>query len=204
MYGLLLAGWLALPIAPLNPVVQDTLDNMALHVTAGVNTSNGIVGTGPDLTVKYEMLAVHPIILRGGLDYRLGRVRSSLYPDGTFHQGLFVLETIYYRGTNHLTGYLGLGMAWGFGHFVPTAMTEQRLFEEDQTYDIDVGTDLGYRITLGLRYQRNFSLEIAITELKPSLVYHSRPEPGVDRIRRETFRNNSFRLSVGYAFTLLK
>lgn len=204
MYGLLLAGWLCLPIAPLNPVVQDTLDNMALHVTVGANTSNGIVGTGPDVTLKYEILAHHPIVLRGGFDGRFGEIRSLTYPDGEFYQGILILETVYYRGTNRLTGYLGLGMAWGFGHFIPTAGTREALFREDFTTDVDVATDLGYRITLGLRFRERYSLEIAITELKPGFVYHRSLPGGLDQVYTDTFRNNSFRLSFGYVFTLLK
>lgn len=204
MYGLLLAGWLSLPIAPLNPVVQDTLDNMALHITAGANTSNGIVGTGPDITAKFEMLAHHPVVFRGGIDGRFGEIRSIVYPDGEFYQGILILEAIYYRGTNRLTGYLGLGMAWGFGHFVPTSGELDALYRQDYTTDIDVNTDLGYRITLGLRFREKLSLEVAITELKPGFVYHRSLPNGRDEVFTDTFRNNSFRLSLGYVFTLLK
>lgn len=204
MYGLLLAGWLCLPIAPLNPVAQDTLDNLAFHVTAGVNTSNGIIGTGPDITTKFELLAQHPVMLRGGIDLRLGAVNSKIYPEGDFYQGLLILEGIYYRGTNHLTGYLGLGMAWGFGHFEPTTATLDELYRQDYTTDIDVNPDLGYRITLGLRYHEKYSIEIAITELKPGFVYHRSLPDGPDEVFTDSFRNNSFRLSLGYVFTLFR
>ena len=62
MLETLLVGWFCLPLAPLNPIQQDTLDVMAVQVFGGLHTGNEIVETGPSLGAKFEVLPIHPLV----------------------------------------------------------------------------------------------------------------------------------------------
>jgi hypothetical protein len=204
MLELLLAGWLALPIAPLNPIKQDTLDVLAFHVTAGVHAANSVVRTGPDLSAKMEMLTIHPLVLRAFADYRFGEIRNKSFPSADMQQGMVGAEAIYYRGTNRLTGYLGFGVLYAFGDLSPTQAASDSLLQYELVDDIDYGADFGYRITLGLRFRQKYSLEIAVTELRPDIVYHRQFDPAnVTSEYKEEFRNSTFKITLGYVFTLV-
>ena len=205
MLELLLAGWLALPIAPLNPIKQDTLDILALHFTAGAHAANSTTQTGPDLSAKLEMLTVHPIVVRGFADYRFGQIKNKSFPNADLHQGTIGAEAVYYRGTNRLTGYLGFGVLYGFGELDPTERVADSLLRTQQIDDIDYGADFGYRITLGLRFQEKYSLEIAVTELRPDIVFHRQFTPdNVTSEFSEEFRNSTFKVTIGYVLTIVE
>ena len=77
MLTLLFTCFLTLPLYPLNPVEQDTLAMMNLHVTAGFNAPNRFGSISPELTGKYEMLFKHPFVVRAACDYRYGTVSSA-------------------------------------------------------------------------------------------------------------------------------
>jgi hypothetical protein len=213
MLELLLAGWLCLPLAPLNPIQQDTLDQMALHGFAGMHTANATVATGPELGLKYEVLAVHPLLLRCGMEYRFGQLRSATVPDGDLHQFNFSADAIYYRGTNRLTGYVGIGVVFNYGAFnaLPSVIDSlmQGYLDDDPlnpVIEAGVGVEakLGYRITLGLRFRETTSLEICITEVRPEFTYRQTYASGARSESHENFRNNSFSVTVGYIVPLLR
>jgi len=54
-------------------------------VTAGISAPNGIMNTGLELTSKWELMIMHPIVIRAGIDYRIGSIIAPRYPDGTLH-----------------------------------------------------------------------------------------------------------------------
>ncbi len=202
MNALLMASWLCLPIAPLNPIEEDTLASINLHFTAGVANPNGIVSAGPVVTAKWEMLAVHPFMVRGTTDFKYGRVTSHLFPQGHLYSMMLGADAVYYRGTNHLTGYIGFGIVYAFHHFASFDTTTDSLYRLEEVTTVDVEQAFGYRLTLGLRYHRCYSLEIAVVELKPDF-----KKTGRDPVNREfrtyqATRTGSFRVSVGYLFEI--
>jgi hypothetical protein len=204
MFALLMAGWLSLPIAPLNPVQQDTLDFLSLHVTGGINIANGTVKSGPEVTAKMEALAVHPLVIRAAVDYRYGQVESHTFPDGHLSMGILSLELLYYRGTNRLTGYLGLGVLYSIGDYSLTTSAADSLRLNDSVSGTGIRNTLGYRFTLGLRIRGNISLELGVTELKPKLLFYRQVSPTLVEEDADKFRNSSFRISIGYVIPLLK
>jgi len=138
MYALLLASWLCLPLAPFNPLEHDTLASVNLHFSAGMSGPNGIVSFGPEISTKYEVLAIHPLVLRGAVDYRYGKLKSNLYPKGDIHTTTLSIEALYYRGTNYMTGYVGFGAVYAFNWFNPSATTSDSLWLNESITDIDL------------------------------------------------------------------
>ena len=202
MHSMLLATWLCLPLAPLNPLEQDTLASINLHFSAGVSSPNGIVSVGPELSARYEMLLVHPLILRGAVDYRYGKLRSSLYPRGDIHTTTLALEALYYRGTDRLTACVGMGAVYALNWFSPSGAASDSLWINESITDVDLAQQFGYRIILGLRFNRSYSLEIAVTELRPDIIKWGRtPTDDVSK-EHEQIRTGAFRIIVGYLLPL--
>ena len=193
---------MCLPIAPLNPLEQDTLTSVNLHFSVGVSSPNGIVSLGPELSARYEMLAVHPFVIRGAVDYRYGKMKSRLFPQGDIHTTMFSIEGLYYRGNNHLTAYVGLGAVYAFNWFSPLEATSDSLWVNESVTDLDMAQQMGYRITMGLRYHKSYSIEIGVTELHPSLIKWGRTD--MDNIYREheKIRTGGFRITLGYLLPL--
>lgn len=200
--ALLMTSWLCLPLAPLNPIEQDTLASINLHFAVGVSNPNGIVTAGPLVSAKYELLAVHPLMVRGTIDFKYGRVTSHLYPNGHLYSTLFGIDAIYYRGSDHLTGYIGLGPVLALQNFRWFDRTADSLFATEQTIRIDIPRRFGYRLTLGLRYHACYSLEIAVVELHPD--FH-KTGIGIDGSQIRSFRKTrtgGFQVSLGYVFEI--
>ncbi|HUV31277.1 MAG TPA: hypothetical protein VMY05_09345 [Acidobacteriota bacterium] len=202
MYVLLVALWMCLPIAPLNPVEEDTLAAINLHLSAGVSSPNGVTSVGPQLSASYEMLVIHPLVIRGAVDYRYGELNSRLYPNGDLHTTTFALETFYYRGTNHLTGYIGLGAVYAISGFSLSSASADSLLDEEQVVDVELAREFGYRITLGLRYRQSYSVEAGVTELRTDLIKWGRHGPGEWSRRSQPIRTGGFRLTFGYLLPL--
>jgi len=204
MYLLLLTSWLCLPLAPLNPIEEDTLASINLHFAAGVSGPNGIVSTGPEISARYEMLVLHPLFVRGGIDYRYAKMNSGLHPKGNLHTTTLSLETLYYRGTDHLTGYIGGGIVYTFNWFNLTTAAADSLWTNESVTNVDVNPQTGYRITFGLRYHQSYSLEVSVTELRPDIVKRSTTgRTNFYEEYRET-RTGSFRITLGYLLPLAR
>jgi hypothetical protein len=197
---LLIAGWLCAPLAPLNPLEQDTLPSQTIHITAGVAGLGGIVSAGPEIALKYEALVIHPFILRGGCDLKYAQTVSKFFPKGNLYSAALSVDALYYRGTDRLTGYVGLGVVFAGGSFAPSPATADSLFRYEHVTAVDVKPKLGYRITLGLRVHRWYSFELAITEICPDFVKHASGPEGVASRRFETARTGGFRFTVGRVF----
>jgi|GEM_PF-576490 len=210
MYTLLLTAWLCLPLAPLNPVEQDTVSAMNLHFTAGVSSPTSILSTGPVFSAKWEMLAIHPVIIRSAIDYQYGNFKNRTFRilediseiKGNLHQFTFSADVLYYRGTDRLTGYLGLGAIYTFGNLNFSSETMSLLHDNYDIIDVSLQPQFGYRLTLGLRYQKVYSLEIAILEIEPNfmVLYNT----GLNTYSEVTQRTNfsGFKVSLGYLWTV--
>lgn len=202
MTALLLAALLSSsPVYPLNPVKQDTLSHMSLHFTAGLNGPGSVVSTGPEVTAKWEMTIVHPFVGRMAVDYRYGKVNSVVYPDGTLHRTTISLEALYYRGTDEMTGYLGGGVVYSVNSFSLGDDADSLLTNHGIT-GVDMNDVVGYRITVGLRIHSVYSIEIGMTDTRPSYVYTWRYSPTHYSEMKESYRSSDFRVSFGYLFNL--
>jgi hypothetical protein len=202
MNTLLLVSWLCLPIAPLNPIEEDTLAAYNLHIAVGLSNPNGIISAGPTLSAAFEMLLVHPIMARATVDFKYGRVSSNLYPKGDLYSMIYGVDAIYYRGTNHLTGYIGFGFIYAFHHFEFSASAADSLLRTESVIAVDVQQEFGYRLTLGLRYHRSYSLEISVSELYPDIKKTGVDAVGGESRMYEETRTGSFNVALGYLFEI--
>ncbi|MCD6249991.1 MAG: hypothetical protein J7J98_06665 [candidate division Zixibacteria bacterium] len=202
MTAFLMTSWLCLPLAPLNPIEEDTLASISLHFTVGVTNPNGIVTAEPLVSAKYEMLVLHPLMVRGTVDFKYGRVTSHLYPNGHLYSMLFGVDAIYYRGTDHLTGYIGLGPVLALHHFKMFDETADSSFATERITAIDMQERFGYRLTLGLRYRTSYSLEIAVVELYPDFKKIGIGIDGSEIRSYQTIRTSSFQITFGYLFEI--
>ena len=198
MTALLLASLLYLPIAPLNPVAQDTLPSLAFHFTGGVAGPNGIVSAGPELSAKCEMLVLHPFVVRGTVDLRYGQTTSNLFPQGHLYVTTVGADAIYYRGTHFLTGYIGFGFLYAFHRFDSFDRTADSLYASEGVADVQIDPQNGYRLILGLRYRRNYSLEVSVSEVRPDFRKIGVGEDGSEVRSYQATRTGSFKVTLGY------
>ena len=197
MHNLLLTTWLCLPVFPLYPVEQDTIAPVNLHFTVGLSGPNGLVAAGPEVTAKYEMLLIHPVIVRTAFDYRYGRVNSKLYPSGNLHAATVSVDVLYYRGRHKLTGYLGLGVVYTLHGFQLASAAADSLLSNHQINEVNLKRAFGYRIIMGLRFHSKLSLEIGITEVRPKLLFISRLDENSYSVPEEKIRLSDVRGTVG-------
>lgn len=212
MGSLLLIAWLSLPLAPLNPVEQDTIAGMNLHLSAGVTSPNGIVSAGPELSLKFELRPAHPLVVRTELDLRFGAVGTRFFPGGSNNPSMYLtgnyqsaltgVDLLYYRGTDRLTAYLGLGLVYAFNRFDPSDESLALLRADYGVDDIDMSQKLGYRLTLGLRFHKAYAFEIAVTQIKPDFVFGR--DYGNGTYSKEYFPTqfSGFRFTLGYIWQL--
>lgn len=203
MLAIIIAAIVSLPIYPLNPVEEDTLSSMNIHMTAGFNGPNQIMSAGPEVTGKFEYLFIHPFFVRTSFDYRFGRINSPVYPNGDLHRLTGSIEYLYYRGTNKITAYLGLGIVYSMNSFNPEGEVLSSVVENPMgADDIDVTNIFGYRLSLGLRMHQAYTVEVGITEISPSFQYYRIDGPNKYTIWESPFRFNDFKISFGYLFNL--
>ena len=202
MLTLLLATWRALPLYPLNPVEQDTLNQMNVHLTVGVNGPNKIADPGLQFSAKYELLLAHPIILRTAADYGFQDLSARQFPDGRLHSLILSTDVLYYRGTKDLTGFVGLGAVLYNGFIRLDDGVKSHTMNDMQVSDLSVRPRLGIRATFGLRFSENISLELAISDVRPTIVSTGRISDNSYREIRDNFKLNEVRFSLGYLFSL--
>lgn len=202
MHALLLTTLLSLPLYPVNPIKQDTLDIMALHFSVGLTAPNGLAKTGVDFCTRYEFRVTHPWVFRTTMDYRISRVNHVRYPTGTIFGPLFSLEVLYYRGTNRMTGFIGGGVVLAMYDHATSQSDSDSLYAFHRITDVGLEKTAGYRMTFGLRFHRTMSLEVSITDVRPSFVYTTDRGDGQYSRRFSRARFNDFRMSVGYILPL--
>ncbi len=204
MHVLILTTLLSLPLYPVNPVKQDTLDIMAIHLSVGMTAPNGLAKLGVDFITRYEFRPAHPVLVRASMDYRLSPVKHVRYPNGTIFGPMLSLETLYYRGTNRLTGYIGGGVVLALYDLATSSADADSLRRFHNVYDVDLKPTPGYRLTFGLRFHHTTSLEVSITDVRPSFVYIADLGGGSYSRRLSKARFNDFRVSIGYVFPIWK
>jgi hypothetical protein len=112
------------------------------------------------------------------------------------------LEAFYYRGTNRMTGYIGGGAVLAlYDHSTNQSdMDSLRIFHN--ITDVNLKRTNGYRMTFGLRFHRIYSLEVSITDVRPSFVYITDLGDGSYSQRFSRARFNDFRVSFGYVLPI--
>lgn len=204
MYSVILTSLLSLPIFPLNPTKQDTLDAMSFHFTAGIVSPSEILSVGPEITFKYEFLFKHPFMIRTGLDYRFARINHHNYPHGNFHGFTTSAELLHYRGTDRMTGFVGAGVVYTFNDVVLDNDVADSVLVNESITDVRFEPKLGYRIIFGIRRSRLWSFEVRITDVRTNLVYERDLGPNRFSLERQEVKLGDIRVSFGYLLPLSK
>jgi hypothetical protein len=202
MLALLMAAMMSLPLYPLNPVEEDTLASVNAHISLGFRAPSDVVSAGPELSAKYELLIMHPVVVRTSVDYKYGELSARQYPRGPMHAVSFALESFYYRGTDKLTGYIGAGALFTVHSFKPHAWIADSLRSQFAIREVRIDAAPGFRIALGLRYRSVYALELTITEMRSNLNYIRDTGIGMVAERKEEIRLSDIRVTFGYLFTL--
>lgn len=212
MHLLLALYWLAVPLAPLNPIEQDTLPISAVSTSLGFAAGNGIVTPGPELSVSYELLLIHPVVARAGLDMRMGNASTRIWPDGEdglpamvhgpFQSMALGVDVFYYRGTDKLTGYLGMGALYSFQHYRPDNSSATTLLANYGIDDVTMKQRFGYRLFLGLRFRRVYSFEIGVSELRPDASFSGHQTSSQYFSGANRTRLGSVKISIGRIWTI--
>jgi hypothetical protein len=200
MLALLCASFLALPLYPLNPTVEDTLSAQSLRFGFGFNGPNNYASVSPEFNLKYELLIQHPVVVRGGVDYRPTFMNSKVHPDGVLHTVTFSADIIYYRGTDDMTAYIGIGPTLSVYDMAMDKAAADSMYTYHNVTDVRVRTSPGYRISLGLLYRRVYALEISFAQSKPKFIYRTDlPDGGY--VENAIFTKvGDIRVIVGYLF----
>ncbi len=198
MIVMLLSAMMTFSNYPLNPVEQDTVASSNIHFTAGLNGPNGILGSGFDASLKYELLLVHPYIVRTAVEIRRSTIINKSYPEGYILATTFALEGLYYRGTNRLTGFIGIGMVYVVSSVKQDEDDKLRLLLDDGINGVRIKDTFGYRLIVGARFKKSFSLEVAITEIKSDFIYISRISQASFLEESERTRMSNIKVTIGY------
>jgi len=204
MYGLLLSSLLSLPVFPLNPTINDTLNQMSFHFTAGVVSPSELVSLGPEFTLKYEFLFSHPFVLRTGLDYRFGRMNQLKYPHGDYHGFTTSAECLYYKGSHLMKGFVGAGIVYNYSKVSLDDWVTDSILAAEQISDVRVEPRFGYRIIFGVRRWDSWSFELRVTDIRTNLVYQRDLSPTRYSLERQKIKLSDIRVSFGYLLPLMK
>ena len=202
MYSLILTSLLSLPVFPLNPTDIDTINSMNFHITAGVSGPSDFASAGPEFTLKYELLFYHPIVLRTGVEYNRGRVTKISFPKGDYYGITTSAEILYYRGTDRMMGFVGMGVVYNQSYLNMDGNVADLLLADKNISDVFLQGNAGYRFIFGLRKSRLWSFEIRMTDIRTNLVNHR--DLGLNRfsIQRVPIRLSDFRITLGYLIEL--
>jgi hypothetical protein len=202
MLALLLTSILALPVWPLNPTQNDTLETVNLQFSAGLAGPNSVGSAGPLLTFKHEWLVLHPLVLRSSLDYRSSNVDNKVQPKGMIHQGTLSLESFYYKSNQDWTAYIGIGILYALNSFHPAASTSDSLKQFEGVDDISMKDSFGARLGLGLRYRRAWALEVSVTETNSKFLYRASLGDNTFQTFDKKLHLADIRVTVGYLWHL--
>ena len=204
MHALILSTLTALSIYPLNPAAEDTIPAMNLHVAVGYAAPNGVMDGGPEASTHLELSLGHPFIVRASADVRQGDVSSRPWPHGKMMSTTFSTDALYYRGTNRLTAYAGVGALYALSAFDADDRVLDSLYKLDGITDVRYECNVGFRITVGLRFHRLYCFEMAFSRMNSRYVFDRRISPTSFALTREKAAVNDARLSVGYIIPLRK
>ena len=202
MYSLILTSLLSLPVFPLNPTDIDTLNSSNFHITAGISSPSDFTTGGPEFTLKYELLFYHPIVIRTGVEYNRGRVTKISFPKGDYHGITTSVEILYYRGTDRMMGFVGMGVVYNQGYLNMDDNVADSLFADENISDVYLQGNAGFRFIFGLRKSRLWSFEIRMTDIRSNLVYQRNLGAYRYSIQRVGVRLSDFRITLGYLIEL--
>ena len=140
--------------------------------------------------------------MRAAFDYGRAGIGGNGFPDGNLDAVTLSLEGLYYRGTDKLTGYIGAGILYDKRFLRLSDTAEDSLWSEERISDYKLLGHLGLRVTLGLRFGRDLSLELAVSEIRPRLYVKRLLSENVFSEADEQIRLHTVRLTLGYLFTL--
>ncbi len=203
MPALVFAAMLSLPLYPVNPVKQDTVNFMNMHITAGFTGPNGILATSAEFTTRYELMIVYPLVVRAGVEYKVGSVTHGSFPEGLLYGPTIALEALYYRGTNRMTGFIGFGLLWTMYDLKLTGAAADSLRTNFNVTEVRLRSAPGYRIIMGLRFGRSLSLEISTTDVRPDFLYRRDLGENSYVLQSQDARFHDFRVSLGYLIPLM-
>jgi hypothetical protein len=201
---LVLPTILSLAVYPLNPIREDTIQTVNAHIAVGVTAPNGVVDAGPELSARVELSIAHPFIVRSSIDFRAGSVSTNQWPDGYLMSTTFSTDLLYYRGTDQLTAYFGVGVLYSLNAFNVDQSELDSLFAYDAITDVRYENNVGFRISIGLRFQVRYSVEIAFSRTKAGFIYDRRLNPTMFAFNRREVSVSDARISIGYIIPLRK
>ena len=195
---------MALPIYPLNPVAEDTINTLNAHIALGYAAPNGVVNGGPELSTHLELSFGHPFFVRASADFRSGSVSTRPWPEGSLFSTTFSTDVLYYRGTNRLTAYLGAGVIYALNSFDAYSHILDSLYTLDGITDVRYENSAGFRITVGIRFRKVYCFEMAFTRMRNGFIFDRRLSPNMIAFSREEVSVSDARLSFGYIIPLRK
>ena len=154
------------------------------------------------ISIKYEFLLKHPFVLRASSEYKYATVNSKFYPNGHIHSITFSIEGFYYRGTNNLTAYLGLGPLLNLNRLNMYKSTSDSLQNNYNIIDVSVRPAIGYRISMGIRYKQIYSIELSLSQAEPKMVSTRKISPVNFSELTSKVKLNDVRLTFGYLVRL--
>lgn len=202
MYSLVLTALVSFPIFPLNPTQDDTANSMNIHFTAGVVSPSELISIGPEMTLKYELLFSHPIVLRTGLDYRFGRMNQLKYPKGDYHGFTFSAECLYYKGSHRMKGFVGAGIIYNYSKLIIDNTVTDSIMVIQQISDVRIDPRLGYRVIFGIRRSELWTFELRISDIRTNLVYQRDLGPNRYSLEKQDIKLSDIRVSLGYLLPL--
>ncbi len=198
MFSLAAAVLSLLPIYPLNPTQQDTLNSVSMHFAGTLTGPNALVSASPGASLKCELLVIHPLVIRPAIEYSYGSILARRYPRGNLHSISSVLEVLYYRGTDKLSGYIGGGGFITANLFNLGKYSADSLLLYEKVEDVDISHAIGYRLLFGLRFDKAYSVELSFSDTRPDYIYTQRISPTQFSQYREQLQFTDIRLSFGY------
>jgi hypothetical protein len=199
---MILSTLLALSIYPLNPIPEDTINAVNAHVAIGVVAPNGIIDAVPELSGHLEASVAHPFVVRSSVDFRYSSVATSQWPQGNLFSTTLSTDLLYYRGTDRLTAYFGVGVLYALNSFDVDKKELDSLYALDGITDVRFENNLGIRLTIGMRFRARYSVEIAFTRMDAGFIYDRRLSATMFAFNRREVSLNDARVSVGYIFPL--
>ena len=204
MHALILSTILSLPIYPLNPVAEDTVNALNAHVALGFAAPNGVVNAGPELSTHLELSLGHPFIVRTSADLRAGSVSTRPWPKGSLFSTTFSTDVLYYHGTNKLTAYVGAGVLYTLNSFDADSHVLDSLYTLDGITDVRYESNAGFRITVGIRFRKVYCFEMAFSRMRNQFVFDRRLSPNMIAFTHQEVAVSDARLSFGYVIPLRK
>ena len=207
MHSLILTLFLLSPVVSKNPVEQDTLAALNIHLAVGIRPANDITKAGPELGAKLEYLLIHPVVIRTSVNYTYSGIADGAYPLGDQTSFDIAAEAFVYRGRRKLTAYLGMGVIYSINGFEADGSYKDTVVYNDESVirdisKIEIEDKYGYRFTLGLRVQEKYAFELGFQETRPNFLLYNPLGPDRYNIFYRPSKLSTLRFTFGYVIPL--